>query len=217
MHRRVGFVFEAFNLLPNESVLRNVGFPWRQGGDPDNAVAALEAVGLGNRMDYRPGQLTVRERQCVAIARALANDPSVIFADEPTRALDSSSREEIIGLLQKLNDEGRTIAIATVNSGVARHCRRIVQIGDGKTKDDSLQRTLKIGKKRPSAPGATTATSRKTRPAAAASFPSTSPRRRSIPSRYASAAPTAACSVWRAASDEGQVSGEEMLEGMLEE
>jgi putative ABC transport system ATP-binding protein len=141
--KKVGFLFEAFNLLPNETALRNVEVPLRhQGYDAadsrDKAAAALQVVGLGNRLEHRPGQLTARQRQCVAIARALANDPSVIFADEPTRALDSSSREEIIGLLQKLNDEGRTIVLATSDSGVASHCRRIVRLSDGKTEDDSL-------------------------------------------------------------------------------
>jgi len=102
------------------------------------AVVALQTVGLGNRLEHRPGQLSARQRQCGAIARALANDPSVIFADEPTRALDSSSREEIIGLLQKLNKQARTIVIATGDSGVASHCRRIVRIANGKTEDDSL-------------------------------------------------------------------------------
>ena len=141
--KKVGFIFEAFNLLPNDNATRNVSIPLRnQGIDPseanDMAEVALQAVGLGNRLEHRPGQLSARQRQCVAIARALANDPSIIFADEPTRAMDSSSREEIIGLLQKLNDQGKTIVIATGDSGVASHCRRIVRIANGKTEDDSL-------------------------------------------------------------------------------
>ena len=141
--QKVGFVFEAFNLLPNESVLRNVQLPLtNQGNDlaeiHDKAMAALQTVGLDNRLGHRPGQLSARQRQCVAIARALVNDPSVIFADEPTRALDSSSREEIIGLLQKLNDQGRTIVIATDDSGVASHCRRVIRIADSRTAEDSL-------------------------------------------------------------------------------
>ena len=147
--QKVGFVFEAFNLLPNESVLHNVQLPLRnQGRDlaeiHDKAMAALQAVGLDNRLDHRPGQLSARQRQCVAIARALANDPSVIFADEPTRALDSSSREEIIGLLQKLNDQGRTIVIATDDSGVASHCRRVIRIADSRTAEDSLVSNRRI-------------------------------------------------------------------------
>ena len=141
--QKVGFIFEAFNLLPNETVLRNVQLPLRNQGQnseeiEDKAVAALQTVGLDNRLDHRPGQLSARQRQCVAIARALVNDPSVIFADEPTRSLDSSSREEIIGLLQKLNDQGRTVVIATDDSGVASHCRRVVRITDARNRDDSL-------------------------------------------------------------------------------
>ena len=141
--QKVGFVFEAFNLLTDETAVRNVQVPLRnQGFDPaesyDMAEAALQIVGLGNRLEYTPGQLSPRQRQCIAIARALANDPSILFADEPTRDLDSSSREEIIGLLQKLNDEGKTIVLATADSGVASHCRRVVRLAEGKAQQDSL-------------------------------------------------------------------------------
>ena len=140
---KVGFVFEAFNLLPNETALRNVNIPLLHlGMDPsdsrDKATAALTVVGLGNRLEHRPGQLTPRQRQCIAIARALANDPSVILVDEPTKGLDSTSREEIIGLLQKLNEEGKTIVLATAESGVASHCRREVRLDEGKAAGDRL-------------------------------------------------------------------------------
>ena len=140
---KIGFLFEAFNLLPDETVLANVEIPLRnQGIDAYNSrvqsEGALETVGLGNRADHRPGQLSARQRQCVAIARALANDPAVIFADEPTKGLDSTSREEILGLLQKLNGDGRTIVISTTESGVATYCRRLVRMRDGKTTEDRL-------------------------------------------------------------------------------
>ena len=140
---KVGFVFEAFNLLTDETAMRHVQVPLRnQGFDPaqsyDMAEAPLQVVGLANRLEYTPGQLTPRQRQCIAIARALANDASIIFLDEPTRALDSSSREEILGLLQKLNDEGKTIVLATAESGVASHCRRVVRMSEGKTEQDSV-------------------------------------------------------------------------------
>ena len=140
---KVGFVFEAFNLLTNETALKNVTVPLRYlGMDPtdsiDKATAALNVVGLGNRLEHRPGQLTPRQRQCIAIARALANDPSVILLDEPTKGLDSSSREEIIGLLQKLNEEGMTILVVTTESGVASHCRREVRLDEGKAAGDRL-------------------------------------------------------------------------------
>ena len=140
---KVGFAFEAFNLLPNETALRNVEVPLRHqgigaGDTHDKAEEVLQLVGLGNRLDHRPGQLSARQRQCMVIARALVNDPAVIFADEPTRDLDSSSREEIIGLLQKLNEGGRTIIVATTDSGVASHFRRVVRLDEGKAVDDRL-------------------------------------------------------------------------------
>ena len=138
---KVGFVFQAFNLLPNETAFGNVAVALRrQSLDAwtirQKAEAALNAVGLGNRLEHRPGQISARQRQCVAIARALVHDPVVILADEPTRALDSTSREEVMGLLQKLNGEGKTMVIATTDSGVARYCHRIVKIADGKIEDE---------------------------------------------------------------------------------
>ena len=146
---KLGFVFEAFNLVPNETSLRNVEIPMRhQGMDPsesrEKAVDALTAVGLGTRLDHTPGQLSQRQRQCVAIARAIANGPIVIFLDEPTRGLDSSSREEIIGLLQKLNGEGTTIVMSTAESGVASHCRRVVRLTEGKAVEDRLVRNRRM-------------------------------------------------------------------------
>ncbi len=138
---KVGFVFQAFNLLPNETALRNVEFPLEHQGmgawdRKEKAEEALQTVGLGNRLDRRPGQLSAGQRQCVAIARAIVHNPAVIFADEPTRVLDSTSREEIMGLLQKLNDEGRTIVIATTDSSVASYCHRIMMIAEGRIVDD---------------------------------------------------------------------------------
>ena len=138
---KVGFVFQAFNLLPNETAIANVELPLRnQRVDAWNsrqrAEEALQVVGLGNRLEHRPGQLSARQRQSVAIARALVNDPAVLFADEPTRALDSTSREEVMGLFQKLNDEGRTTVIATADSGVANYCHRMVRIAEGRTVDE---------------------------------------------------------------------------------
>ena len=146
---KVGFAFEAFNLMPNETALRNVEVPLHHqgmgaGDTNDKAEEALQVVGLGNRLEHRPGQLTARQRQCVVITRALVNDPAVIFADEPTRGLDSSSREEIIGLLQKLNEGGMTIVVATTESGVASHFRRVVRLDEGKAVDDRLVANRRI-------------------------------------------------------------------------
>ena len=141
--QKVGFLFQAFNLLPNETVLANVAPPLsNQGlGERDikrKAAVALQMVSLENRMEYTPGQLSPRQRQYVAIARSLVNDPPVLFADEPTRALDTTSREEVMGMFQKLNDQGRTIVMTTAESGIANHCRRIVTIAEGRTTNDEL-------------------------------------------------------------------------------
>lgn len=141
--RRVGFVFQAFNLLPNDTAAANVAVALAGEGlsardSRRKASEALDYVGLGNRLDNNPSQLPQRHRQYIAIARGFVNDPAVIFADEPTRGLDSSSREEVMGLFQKLNDDGRTIVIATGDTGLARYCRRVVTMAEGKCVDDIL-------------------------------------------------------------------------------
>ena len=139
--QKVGFVFQAFNLLPNETALGNVEVPLKHQGigawdRQEMAEEALKKVGLGSRLQHRVGQLSAGQRQWVAIARAMVHNPVVIFADEPTRALDSTSREEVLGLLQKLNDEGRTIVLATADPGVGNYCHRVVKIAQGKLIDD---------------------------------------------------------------------------------
>ena len=141
--QKIGFVFQAFNLLPNESALANVELPLREQGMSDRDIRrkageALEVVGLENRLDRMPSQLSARQRQCVSIARALVNNPAIILADEPTRGLDSTSREEVMGLFQKLNYEGQTMVIATADSGVANYCRRVVRLVEGKPAEDRL-------------------------------------------------------------------------------
>ena len=141
--RRVGFVFQAFNLLPNDTAVANVEVALADGelsarDSRRKASEVLEYVGLGNRLDNTPSQLSHRNRQYISVARALVNNPAVIFADEPTRGLDSSSREELMGLFQKLNDDGMTIVIATADTGLARYCRRMVRMAEGKCVDDSL-------------------------------------------------------------------------------
>ena len=137
---KVGFVFQAFNLLPSETALINVEVALRNQelstqDRQRKAMEGLRVVGLENRVDRTPGQLSAGQRQFVALARALVNNPSVLLADEPTRALDSSSREEIMGLLQKLNDAGMTMVVATTDSGVSNYCRRVVRIAEGRTVD----------------------------------------------------------------------------------
>ena len=113
---KVGFMYQAFNLLPNESALANVEVALRHQGEgvsdrQKKAAGALEVVGLGNRLDHKPGQLSPRQRMCIAIARAVVHGPSVILCDEPTKVLDSTSLEEVLGLLQKINEAGMTMVI----------------------------------------------------------------------------------------------------------
>ena len=140
---RVGFLYQAFNMLPDETAATNVEIPlWEQGirsfDRRQRATEALEYLGLGNRLDRPLGELTAGQRQLVAVARAMDHDPAVILADEPTWGLDGLGREEVLGAFQKLNDKGYTIVIATSESAVARHCRRIIRIANGQASDEGL-------------------------------------------------------------------------------
>ena len=139
LHRRerVGFVFQSFNLLPHRTALENVEVPLTIAGLPkaerrERARQLLERVGLGARTTHRPNQLSGGEQQRVAIARSLANEPSILLADEPTGNLDSATGEEVLGLLLDLNAGGLTLVIVTHDMNVASVAHRIVRLRDGK-------------------------------------------------------------------------------------
>ncbi len=138
----VSFIFQAFNLLPRTTVIENVMLPltYKKMSEVqrrEKAKEALISVGLGHRLDYFSNQLSGGERQRVAIARALVNDPSVIFADEPTGNLDSKSGLQVMKILQTLNESGRTIILVTHEKYTAEHAKRILRIKDGVIIEDS--------------------------------------------------------------------------------
>jgi putative ABC transport system ATP-binding protein len=140
-NQKMGFVFQAFNLLPRTSVLDNVMLPLVYSDIPEKkwkkmTEAAIEAVGLEHRMHHESSQLSGGEKQRVAIARALVNDPQVIFADEPTGNLDSKSGLAVMQIIQKLNEEGKTVVLITHETYTAEHAERIIRLLDGKISSD---------------------------------------------------------------------------------
>ncbi len=140
-NKRMGFIFQQYNLLPRTTVFDNVRLPLIYSGLRKEVAErlvreALEAVGLSDRINFFPNQLSGGQQQRVAIARALVNNPSVIFADEPTGNLDSKSGKVIMELLQKLNDKGHTIVLVTHEKYTAEHAKRIIQLRDGKIISD---------------------------------------------------------------------------------
>ncbi len=154
--RKIGFVFQQFNLLPRTDALENVMLPLLYAGvhgkaRVEKAKAALEIVGLADRIHHHPNQLSGGEQQRVAIARALVNNPTILLADEPTGNLDTKTGEEIIGLFQKLHEEkGQTVIYVTHDAFIARHTQRIIRLVDGKIiSDEKVAHPLVAGAKRP--------------------------------------------------------------------
>src|SRR6266550_1755180 len=144
-NQKIGFVFQGFNLLSRTSALENVELPMlytrhRVNGDNmrERALQALETVGLANRAEHTPNQLSGGQQQRVAIARALANQPALLLADEPTGNLDSQTSVEIMGVFQKLNNQGITIVMVTHELDIAHYTRRMVVMRDGKMVGDTV-------------------------------------------------------------------------------
>jgi len=145
-NQKLGFVFQSYNLLPRMSALENVELPMLYQHNNtktpeeriERAKAALEEVGLANRAHHLPKELSGGQQQRVAIARALINDPVLIMADEPTGNLDSRSSIEIIDLLNRLNERGRTIVMVTHEPDIASYTKRVLHIRDGKLEKDHL-------------------------------------------------------------------------------
>ena len=135
-NRMIGFIFQQYNLLPKSNLLENVELPLLYAKVPaeerrERAMRSLERVGLADKWKNMPNQLSGGQQQRVSIARALAGDPSLILADEPTGALDSKTSREVLNFLKQLNEEGNTIVMITHDNSIAMEAKRVVRIADG--------------------------------------------------------------------------------------
>ena len=142
-NKKIGFVFQTFNLLPREDAIHNVELPMvyndvNEKERKDIAYQTLEIVGLAQRAKHRPMEMSGGERQRVAIARSLVNNPSIILADEPTGNLDSHTGEEIMAIFRRLNDNGITIVLVTHERDIAHHSKRIVFLRDGMVEGEEI-------------------------------------------------------------------------------
>ena len=140
-NKEIGFVFQTFNLLPRATALHNVELPLIYGGLPsderaERAVQALRMVDLEDRMHHKPSELSGGQRQRVAVARALVNNPSILLADEPTGNLDSATGNEIMGLFDRLYQQGNTIVLVTHEHDIAMYAHRVIHVRDGKVERD---------------------------------------------------------------------------------
>jgi len=144
-NKKIGFIFQSFNLLDSTSALDNVLLPLVYADEyPDDAteraVGLLESVGLGDRIHYKPSELSGGQHQRVAIARALVNNPAILLADEPTGNLDSASSQEIMNIFKELHGQGKTIILITHNSSDAQYAERTVFLRDGRIYDEEASK-----------------------------------------------------------------------------
>ena len=140
-NRKIGFVFQSFNLVPRTSAVANVELPLAYAGlgraeRRRRAAAALEAVGMGDRVDHLPSELSGGQQQRAAVARAIVTNPAIVLADEPTGNLDSHSTADILAIFRRLNGEGRTVVLITHEADGAACARRIIRLGDGRVLSD---------------------------------------------------------------------------------
>jgi putative ABC transport system ATP-binding protein len=154
---KIGFVFQSFNLLARTSALENVELPLlysrkhrlSDAEQLERARGALGKVGLADRWDHTPAQLSGGQQQRVAIARALVNDPAIVLADEPTGNLDSRTSDEVMGIFQALNEEGKTVVLITHEHDIAEYARRVVAFRDGRIVSDEAVTSRRAAKGTP--------------------------------------------------------------------